>query len=113
MAPVILSLSAKECERTKASYGRKGKPNHSVQSQNTEGWAIETLLQSETIRDQLYRKILLTQLSMRLQNESGTSFCSAAWCKNVTPPTVEIKAPTVEIKTPPAKLAIDTPDGNM
>ena len=35
----------------------QGQAESSVQSQNVEGWAIETLLQYETIRDVVYRKI--------------------------------------------------------
>jgi hypothetical protein len=38
---------------TRASCGRKGKP-FTVQSQNVEGWAMQTLLQTVTFRDECY-----------------------------------------------------------
>jgi hypothetical protein len=54
----------------------QGQTVFSVQSQKTEGWPIETLLQYETICD-----LTLGLIRVRIGtfwNESGTLFCGAA-----------------------------------
>ena len=99
----ILITQLKSAKCTEASYGRKGKPNQSVQSQKVEGWAMQTLLQSVTIRD-----LTRTNREHRCKNTTVAKMPQTPHQWKMTPHQWKMRVtPAVEIKTLPVEIILD------